>query len=428
MSSASKPVRAAVVTVGDELLLGTTVDTNAAWIGRYLAARGVPVVRRHTVGDDPAEIRNAVADAVEVADLVLVTGGLGPTPDDLTRDAVASWLGRRLVEDPEVLRSIHERFRRRGGEEHPGPNRRVAQVPEGARKLPNPLGTAPGLVLEEGGRMIVLLPGVPSELRAIGESHLEEVVQRAFGSRLQPVHHRVIHTTGIPESLLAHRVAERLGVGPYPAGMAFLPDVRGVDLRLTVASGNHEEARAILDDMEDRLRDLVAPWRFESSQGDLAEAVSEALRHAGLTLAVAESCTGGLVAKRLTDLPGSSEILAGGVVAYANDAKTRLLGVADALIQKEGAVSEAVARRMAEGVADRFGVPCGLGITGVAGPGGGSEDKPVGTVWYAATVNGRTVARREGFPGDRAGVRERAAQAALFLLLRLVEGQAASSR
>jgi nicotinamide-nucleotide amidase len=423
MSSESKPVRAAVVTVGDELLLGTTVDTNAAWLGGHLAARGIPVVRRHTVGDDVGEIRHAVADAVEIADLVLVTGGLGPTPDDVTRDAVAAWMGRPLREDPEVLESIEARFRMRGAEELPGPNRRVAQVPQGARKLTNPVGTAPGLVMDHGTRLIVLLPGVPAELRAIVQSGMEEALASAFGARLRPVYHRVIHTTGIPESLLAEQVAAVLGGDGHPVQIAFLPDVRGVDLRLTTAADSREEVDERLDRMEDRLGPTVAPWRFETDRGDLADAVSAALRRRGLRLAVAESCTGGLVAKRITDLAGSSEVLEGGVVAYANEVKVRELGVDWETLEGEGAVSEAVVRQMARGVARRFEVECGLGITGVAGPGGGTEDKPVGTVWYAATVSGRTVARLERFPGDRAGVRERAAQGALFLLLRLLDGR-----
>jgi nicotinamide-nucleotide amidase len=418
-----------VVTVGDELLLGTTVDTNAAWLGRHLAARGIPVMRRHTVADDAAEIRCAVADAAEVADLVLVTGGLGPTPDDLTRDAVAAWLGRPLREDPEVLESIEARFRERGVEELPGPNRRVAQIPEGAQKLANPLGTAPGLVMERERSLIVLLPGVPAELRAIVRAGLEEALAKAFGSRLRPVYHRLLHTTGIPESLLAEQMADVLGEAEAPGEdrhavrIAFLPDIRGVDLRLTTAADTRQEAEERLDRMEDRLGPTVAPWRFHTDRGDLADAVRAALRERGLRLAVAESCTGGLVSKRLTDLPGSSEVLEGGVVAYANEVKVRELGVDSEVLERDGAVSEAVARQMAEGVASRLGVACGLGITGVAGPGGGTEDKPVGTVWYAATVSGRTVVRGERFPGDRAGVRERAAQGALFLLLRLLDGR-----
>ncbi len=422
MSGTRRPLRAAVVTVGDELLLGRTVDTNAAWLGRELGALGIPVVRRHTVGDVAPEIRSAVSDALTVADLVLVTGGLGPTPDDLTRDAVAELLGLPLIDDPEVLESIRARFRERGLEELPKPNRRVAQVPAGAAKLANPYGTAPGLALEHGDALVILLPGVPRELMGIFVGDLVRAVRARFADRLAPVHLRVIRTTGIPESLLAQRIYERLPEGTDPVALAFLPDLRGVDLRLTAVDMTAAEAHERFDAFEERLRDILAPWRFDSPSGDLAEAVSIALRGSGLRLAVAESCTGGLVTKRLTDVAGASDVVVGGVVAYANEAKIEVLGVSSETLDVHGAVSEPVASEMALGVARRLGADVGVGVTGIAGPTGGSDEKPVGTVWYAVGLHGRTVARGQRFSGDREAVRERAAQAALFLLLRLVEG------
>jgi nicotinamide-nucleotide amidase len=416
--------RAALVTVGDELLLGRTVDTNAAWLGRELAGLGIPVVRRHTVGDEASEIHHAVSDALAVADLVLVTGGLGPTPDYLTRDAVASLLGRPLREDAEVLEHLRARFRDRGVPELPEPNRRVAQVPEGARKLTNPHGTAPGLAMEADDALVVLLPGVPREMRGIFGADLVSVLRAHFGARLRPVHTRTIRTTGIPESLLGQRIEERLGQGTGPVGLAFLPDEKGVDLRLTAFDMDRAEAERRFGQIEEALADILAPWRFEAPEGDLVEAVTAALRNGGRTLAVAESCTGGLVAKRMTDLAGASDVFLGGVVAYANEVKTGQLGVDPSVLAAHGAVSEVVARGMAEGVARRFGADAGVGITGIAGPGGGTEEKPVGTVWFAAALGDRVVARRERFPGDRRSIRERAAQAALFLLLRLLEGRA----
>lgn len=416
-------VNAAVVTVGDELLLGRTVDTNAAWLGRELAALGIPIVRRHTVSDQAGEIRHAVSDALRVAELVLVTGGLGPTPDDLTRDAVAELLDRPLEVDEDVLERIRVRFRERGMEELPGPNRRVAEVPRGARKLTNPVGTAPGLAMEHGGRLVVLLPGVPREMREIFRADLLGALREHFGERMMPVHTRSIRTTGIPESLLSQRVGERLTEGLSPLGLAFLPDERGVDLRLTAVGLAAEEAERRFDEVEERLSEVLEPWRFEAAGGDLVEAVTSALRDARRTLAVAESCTGGLVAKRMTDFAGASDVFLGGVIAYANEVKVGQLGVEAADLEAHGAVSEAVARAMAEGVARSFGADAGVGITGIAGPGGGTEEKPVGTVCYAVTLDGRTVVRRERFPGDRTFVRERSAQAVLFLLLRVLEGR-----
>lgn len=423
VSGAERSPRAAVVTVGDELLLGKTVDTNAAWVGRELGALGIPVVRRHTVGDVASEIGEAVSAAMAVADLVVVSGGLGPTPDDLTRDAVAELFRLPLLQDAEVLESLRARFRERGMPGLPEPNLRVAQVPAGARKLANPFGTAPGLALEHDGALVVLLPGVPRELKGIFAGDLQRLLRERFGARLSPVHLRVVRTTGIAESVLAQRIAERLPAGMEPVRLAFLPDVRGVDLRFQATDMPGAEAEARFDALEGALGDVLDPWRFDAASGDLAEAVSEALRARGMRLAVAESCTGGLIAKRLTDLPGASDVLAGGVVAYGNDVKTGVLGVPPAELAAHGAVSEAVAAAMARGVAHSMAADAAIGVTGVAGPGGGSEDKPVGTVWYAVMVGKVVVARCERFPGDREAVRERAAQAALFLLLRTLEGR-----
>lgn len=423
MDAPTGSVRAAIVAVGDELLLGHTVDTNAAWLGRELGALGVEVVRRYTVGDVGSEIRWAVRDAMGAADLVLVSGGLGPTPDDITRDAVAELLDRPLRMDPDVLESIRTRFLEAGLPELPEPNRRVAQVPEGALKLANPVGTAPGLVLASGGALVVLLPGVPRELRSIVEGSLGPLLSRHFPGLLPPTLSRTLHTSGIPESLLAQRVREHLPEGTGAVRLAFLPDIRGVDLRLTVSGLEPAEAERRFDELERQLEPVLDPWRFHGARGDVAEAVVAALRARDTGLAVAESCTGGLVAKRLTDIPGASDVFLGGVVAYSNQAKVRHLGVESGMLERHGAVSAPVAAGMAEGVARAFGAGAGIGVTGIAGPGGGTAEKPVGTVWYAAWYRERLAVRGQRFPGDREAVRERSAQAALMLLLRLLEGR-----
>ena len=419
--------------MGDELLLGATTDTNAAWLGRWLAGRGLPVVRRWTVPDQEAAIGAAVSAALDQARLVVVTGGLGPTPDDRTRDAVAALLGRPLAEDPTVLEAIARRFRDRGIDELPEPNRRVAQVPHSARLLANPHGTAPGLALEvpgagpeRRGGGVVLLPGVPREMTAIVEGGLPELLADWFAGERPPIHTRTLHTTGIPESLLAHRLADHLP-GPGPIQVAFLPDRRGVDLRLTATGLDADEARCGFDEVEARLAPVLEPWRFQAEGGDLVEAVSEALLARDLRLAAAESCTGGLLAQRMTSRPGSSRLFLGGVVAYANEAKVELLGVDSALLERHGAVSEEVAKAMARGVCRRFGAEVGVSLTGVAGPGGGSVEKPVGTVCYAVVRGGSVQVRRERFPGDREEVRDRSTQAALALILRVLEGRSESS-
>ncbi len=414
--------RAAVVTVGDELLLGRTVDTNAAWLSARMADLGVPVVRTYTVGDVVEEIRLAVGAAIAAADVVLVSGGLGPTPDDLTRDSVAGLLGLPLEVDQGLLAALRERFRARGYGELPETNRAQAQVPAGATVLENRLGTAPGLAMEASDALVVLLPGVPRELKGIFTGVLQQILNERFVDRVGSVHTRTIHTTGIPESLLAQRI-EELSPALSDVTLAFLPDLRGVDLRLTAAGLSASESEAAFDRAEAELRSAVEVFRFDSPDGDIAASVLEAVRAARTALATAESCTGGLVGKRLTDIPGSSAVYRGGVGAYANEAKRDLLGVDEGMIEMHGAVSEPVARLMAEGAARVLGAEAAMAVTGVAGPGGGTEEKPVGLVWIAATLRGRTVAERLTLPGNRDAVRERAAQAGLFLLLRLLEGR-----
>lgn len=420
--------RAAIVSVGNELLYGHTVDTNAAWLGRVLAERGIPVVWRCTVGDVDADILDAFDAARARADLVLVSGGLGPTPDDRTKPVIAAHLGRPLVPDEAARRDVEARFRAAGMDAVPPLSRGQYEVPEGARALHNPKGTAPGLLLEEGGCTVVLLPGVPHELRAIVEGELFALLDGGGVTR-DAVHHRMVHTTGIFETKLAEVLEPRLASLPASltrgVDLAYLPDLGGVDLRFTTRDTDARVAGERLDRLVAALDDVLGPWRFEAEAGDLAEATIRALARAGRTVAVAESCTGGLVGKRLTDVAGASDVFLGGIIAYSNASKVRDLGVSPDDLARHGAVSEPVARELARGVAERFKSDAGIGITGVAGPTGGSREKPVGTVWIAVSLDGDVEAFVAHFPGDRESVRARAAQAALAALhrrLRETEG------
>jgi nicotinamide-nucleotide amidase len=358
-----------------------------------------------------------------MSDLVVVTGGLGPTRDDLTLATVARHLGRELAEDADLLAGLQKRFVGRGYAELPPSNRAQALVPEGAVPLENPLGTAPGILFDLGSDgLVVLLPGVPREMRTIFTGSVIPVLRDRFSGRLAPVIHRSIHTTGIAESVLADRLEPLLHGLPEAVSIAFLPEVEGVELRLTARGfASSERALEALAEAEALLQPVVAPHRYQALSGDLAEALGDRLSATGTTVAVAESCTGGLVAKRLTDIPGSSRYFLGGVAAYSNEAKRLLAGVDGALIEAEGAVSREVAEALARGVRDRLGADAGIGITGIAGPGGGTADKPVGTVWFAACLGSRTVATKGLFPGDREMIRARAAQAAMALLARLLE-------
>jgi len=412
-------VKLEVVTIGTELLLGLTVDTNAAELGRALAAAGAEITRRTTVADRPEAIRAGVADALDRAGFVITTGGLGPTRDDMTKSVVAELLGKRLVLDERLLASIQARFDRMG-RPMPAINRTQAEVPEGAVILPNARGTAPGLWVEDaGGRVVVLLPGVPREMRGLlVEEVLPRIVARQGGER-RVVRSRTVRTTGVSESALAERI------GPIepdiaPLTLAYLPSVEGVDLRVTAWGLDLTDAEARLAAVVHRLKAAVGDHAYGEDDADLAAVLLEALRTGRHRLAVAESCTGGMLGERITNIPGASDTFIGGVVAYADVIKTAALKVPLETLEAYGAVSEATVRAMAEGAQRLFSADCTIAVTGIAGPGGGTPEKPVGTVWLAARVHTTTRALRRVLPGERDDVRRRAAQAGLDLLRRLL--------
>jgi len=419
--SRSEWVKAAVVAVGEELLSGQTTDTNGPWLGKKLAALGAPVVRRWVVGDDADAIQAALSEALDVADLIVVTGGLGPTRDDLTRPAVADFLDLDLHTDPRIVDDLRRRFQAYGVGDLPASNLSQAEVPRGAQVLENARGTAPGLLMEHEGRCVALLPGVPREMRGIFDEVLADVICDRFEDRLVPLVHRSLYTTGIAESVLGERVEEVRAGLPQEVDLAFLPSLRGVSIRISTRARAGLAAK-LLDEAQAVLDPVVARYRIGMEKSDLVEAVADVLTSGSHTLAVAESCTGGLMAKRITDLPGSSTYFRGGVIAYADHVKLELLGVEEAVLVESGAVSEAVVAGMARGVADLLKADVGVGITGVAGPGGGTPDKPVGTVWIAVAVQGSVRTSHRVFPGDREAVRERASQAALLLLYGALEG------
>ncbi len=413
-----------LVTIGTELLLGFTIDSNAADIARALASVGARVVRSTTVGDDAGAITTAVGEALVRTGFVITTGGLGPTKDDVTKRVVAALFGAPLVVDEDYLDRLRERFHRRAQGPMPESNRTQAEIPRGAVVLPNRWGTAPGLWLEGEPGVVVLLPGVPREMRGLLEQEvvprLQERVTRVGGSPKVTLS-RTLRTTGITESALADRIGlleERLG----PATLAYLPSYEGVDLRLTAWSLERADAERVLGDAVRALMPALGGHIYGEDGCDLAAVVLERLEQRGARLAVAESCTGGLLGERLTAVPGASRTFVGGVVAYANDLKASELGVPQALLDEHGAVSEPVVRAMAEGVARRFHATASLAVTGIAGPTGGTPEKPVGTVWLAAWSEGRCETAQRSFPGDREDVRRRSAQAALDLMRRLLTG------
>ena len=413
-----------IVTIGDELLLGYTIDTNGAHLARELAAVGVSVVRRTSVGDAASEIAAAVREAVERTGAVITTGGLGPTADDMTKPAIARLFGREMRLDEEHLAWLRERWRTRFGRELPESNRQQAMLPEGARKLVNRHGSAPGVWLEdERGRWVAMLPGVPRELRGMLADELLPILRdraAAAGGSPTVVRSRTVRTTSVAESAIADRMGE-MARGIDGMSLAYLPGQEGVDLRLTTRGVSGDDADAALARGAETLRERVGRAAYGEEATDLAAVVLDLCRGRSYTIAVGESCTGGLLGARLTAIPGSSDVVRGGVIAYANDVKVAQLGVDPAVLDAHGAVSEPVAAQMARGARERFGADVGIGITGVAGPGGGSPEKPVGTVWVAVDVRGEEprVQRAPGI-GDRAEIRFRATQFALDVLRRLL--------
>lgn len=409
-----------VVTIGTELLLGLTVDTNGADIARALAERGVRVTRRITVADRPDEIRNAVLEALHRTGAVITTGGLGPTRDDVTKKVVAELYDAPLLFDESVWATLLERFARL--ERKPAEsNRSQAQVPRGAVVLKNRWGTAPGLWLEGAPGLTILLPGVPLEMRKLLEHEVvPRLAARANGKVIRSLQ---VRTSGIPESTLAERLGH-IEQEIAPVTLAYLPGLDGVDLRLSAWELDGAEADRRLRAAADLVRSRAGASVYGEGDTDLAALVLQSARAQGVRLAVAESCTGGLIGARLTEIPGSSDVFAGGVIAYDNAVKRELLGVPSTILEEEGAVSEPVARIMADNAAKRFGVSAAISVTGIAGPGGGTETKPVGTVWLACTLNGELTSRRSLFPGSRHEIRARAAQAALLLLYRCLKRNA----
>lgn len=402
-----------ILAIGTELLLGFTVNTNSAELGRALAAAGIRVSRQVSVPDNPAAIRDAAREALARSGAVIATGGLGPTADDVTKKVFAELFGMPLDFHEAIWEGLVQRFAR-FGRVPAAKNRSQAEVPRGATVLPNRWGTAPGLWLEGPLGLAILLPGVPSEMRAL----LRHEVMPRLSQRASEgvVRSRQLRTSGVPESTLAERLGE-VEAELAPLSLAYLPGTTGVDLRLTAWNLAAAEADARLEAGIQLLRLRAGESVYGEDETDLAAVVLARARELGLKLAIAESCTGGEIGARLTNIPGSSDVFVGGVIAYENRVKRELLGVTQELLDTTGAVSEPVARAMVEGVCGRLGADLGIAVTGIAGPDGGTTEKPVGLVFIATAVKGRTALHRSVFPGDRSEVRARAAQSALFRLL-----------
>jgi nicotinamide-nucleotide amidase len=415
---------AEVLAVGSELLTPHRVDTNSLYLAGRLDEIGIKLRTKSVVGDDPADLVALVRQALARADVIILTGGLGPTADDLTRDVVAEVLGLPLLEDAPILESLRQRFARRGMT-MPEINRKQAQVPQGATVLPNSNGTAPGLWIEHGDRVVVLLPGPPRELQPIFEQQVRpRLVERTGGAVLR---RRVLKMTGRAESQVESVAQPKYGpmaAWPTPVETTILAAPGQIELHLSARGDSQAEIDRVLNRAVSELADALGDIVFSSDGRSLPEVVGGLLKHHGEHISVAESCTGGLVLARLTDIAGSSDWVNGGVVAYANAVKVQQLDVPEAMLAEYGAVSEPVATAMATGVRARLRTEVGVGVTGIAGPSGGTEAKPVGTVAIAVDRTPgdggepRHAVRTFKFLGDREMVRAQAIQAALDMVRR----------
>jgi nicotinamide-nucleotide amidase len=412
-------MKAHLLTIGDELLIGQTVNTNAAWLGEQLSQLGLHVVQATTVGDQEAVLREALDDAFEVADLVITTGGLGPTHDDITKKVVAEYLDQPLREHDGILERLRDYYARTG-RDIPDAARGLALVPADFELLDNPVGTAPGLwfagSVDGHERMLAVLPGVPQEMKGIVRESL--VPRLEARGDLQTVAHRTLRTTGIGESSLQEKIGDIVDELRDDVHLAYLPSTSGVRLRLTAFGSNRSEAEEHLHAVEERLRERAGKYIFGTGDDTLEGVLGAMLRERGLTIATAESCTGGFVAHRLTNVGGSSDYFMGSVVSYANSVKQNQLGVSAAALEEYGAVSEPVARQMARGVREALGTDIGISTTGIAGPTGGTPDKPVGTLWLGYADADTTRAVELHFTQDRSLNKELFSTSALELVRR----------
>jgi len=408
-----------ILSVGAELIEGRTLDTNSSEIAAALNEIGLSATAFHAVGDDLPEIASVLGDILKRADLCICTGGLGPTLDDLTREAVAFACGKELRCDEDLLKTIREYFTK-SGRKMPESNRRQAMIPQGAEAIVNNRGTAPGFHIECDGTLIICLPGVPLEMRQMLHESVLPMLQKRFAVG-RHVKTRTLRLFGISESALADALGDIMARGKNPTvGTNASKAIIGINIRAKAETP--AQAENLLAETEKRIRRLVGKYIFGEGKMELEEAVAQLMEKHGLTIATAESCTGGMLGAMLTNVPGISRYYVQGAICYSNEAKTQLADVPKELIRSKGAVSDEVARALAEGVRRRANTNIGVGITGIAGPSGGTQDKPVGLVYIAVADERGTESREFRFAGDRQMIRLRAALTALNMTrLRILE-------
>jgi nicotinamide-nucleotide amidase len=407
-------LKAEIIAIGSELLTPYRTDTNSLWLTERLNSIGIQVQIKTVVGDDEPRLEETIRDAIKRSDIIISTGGLGPTEDDITRKVFSRVTGRQLVLDYDVLAAIRERITSRGYQMTPN-NERQALVPRDATVLPNPNGTAPGLRMDQDNRLVVLLPGPPRENKPMFDNFvMPELEKRSRGVRIAK---RLLKVTGIGESQLDDKIAPIYGQYTNPVTTILFTDSE-IELHLTASAESIASAQALVDELADKLEEAIGINLYSSHGESLEEVIGRGMSIKNYTIATAESCTGGLVAERITQIPGSSEYFLGSIVSYSNEAKMRLLDVSAEALETHGPVSGEVAEAMARGVKEKTGATIGVSVTGVAGPGGGTEATPVGTVYIGLADDVMSSNRRLILPGDRHLIRWRTSTAALEMVRR----------
>ncbi len=393
-----KSITAEILTIGDEILFGQIVDTNSQWMAAELSNAGIRVIRTTTVGDKTDQILTAFAEAEQRVDIVLITGGLGPTNDDLTKPCLATYFNCEMRIHEEALEEVTAFFTSRG-RALTEINRLQASLPVCCEKVTNRLGTAPGMWFERNGKVFVSMPGVPHEMKTMMSELIIPKLLRTFQTPV--IHHLVIRTVGIGESFLAEKIASWEGALPEHIKLAYLPGYGEVKLRLTAMGSDIDALQKETQELFENLKPLAGEYIYGTGTDPLEVVIGRTLNKKGLTLAIAESCTGGHLAHMFTSVPGSSNYFKGAFVAYANDVKTDQLGANAETLERDGAVSEATIREMAAQVRTRLKSDIGVATSGIAGPDGGTPDKPVGTVWIAYADKHRVIARQLKLSKDR---------------------------
>ena len=414
-----KPILAELLTIGDEILYGQIVDTNSQWMSVELDKVGIKVVRKTSIGDTESEILTALAEAEKRADIILITGGLGPTSDDLTKPCLAKYFNCELKMHEEALAEVSEFFKSRG-RELTEVNRQQAALPVCCTKITNAIGTAPGMWFDKNGKVFMSMPGVPHEMKLMMR---ERVIPKLLNTFTLPtIIHKVIRTCGIGESFLAEKISAWEKSLPPHIKLAYLPSLGEVKLRLTGFGEDAAKLKKEIDELVDKIQPIAGEYIFGYDEETLEEAIGKLLRQKKLTISVAESCTGGYLSHMITSVPGSSEYFIGSMIPYAYEIKMRQLGVKPETLEKYGAVSEPTINEMANVVRARFSTDIGVATSGIAGPGGATPDKPVGTVWIAYSDKHQTVTKKLQLSKDRA-INIRMASVMVLNLIRASSGK-----